>query len=162
VKTLGERLEAVIAEPVPGRIGTEEGHPMGEESAAIGAEEAAGAPTVPLERRAQPRIGVAPPAGAFVLLPFPDTEEEECEAPIRDISYGGVSFRLAGAFRQIDEGWVGRARLRFGARIISGNLLVVHVAPDAESGTVCGAMFFAASKDDRRTLRAVLSELGQS
>ena len=135
---------------------------MGEESEAIGAEEAAGAPAVPSERRAQPRIGVAPPAGAFVLLRYPDPEGAECAAPICDISYGGVAFRPAGALEGIDEGWVGRARLRFGTRIIGGNLLVVHVARDAKPGAVCGAMFFAASRDDRRTLRAVLFELGQS
>ncbi len=132
---------------------------MGDESRAIGPGEAV---AVPNERRAQPRLGLALPADTCVLLPTPGAEGEECAAPIRDISYGGLSFRVTAATPWIEEGWVGRARLRFGGRVIGGNLLVVHVAADAESGTVCGAMFFAASKDDRMTLREVLSELGRS
>jgi hypothetical protein len=116
----------------------------------------------PFERRVQPRVRVSCPADACVLLPSPEEGGRESAAPIRDISHGGVSFRLTDSLPAIEEGWTGPARLRFGSRVVRGNLLVVREIVEAGPGKAFGAMFFAAAAEDRRILREILSELGAS
>lgn len=113
------------------------------------------------EQRVQPRLSVHDPADSEVLFAFPGPDGQECAAPIRDVSYGGVSFRLTPALLGIESGWTSVARLRFGTRVVHGHMLVVHVGPNPQDGSICGAMFFATSPEDRRTLRAVMSELGE-
>jgi c-di-GMP-binding flagellar brake protein YcgR len=77
-----------------------------------------------------------------------------------EISDGGVGFRLEGGRPTIEIGTViAGAAIQIGKVRIEGALRIMHVTPDPEDGTICGAAFTPASPADERTMSQLLDAL---
>ena len=77
-----------------------------------------------------------------------------------EISDGGVGFRLEGGRPSIEIGTViDGGAIQVGKVRINGAFRVMHVTPDSEEGTICGAAFTPASPGDERTMSQLLDAL---
>jgi hypothetical protein len=77
-----------------------------------------------------------------------------------EISDGGVGFRLENDRPSVQIGTlIEGGAIQVGKIRISGSLRIMHVSPDPEGGTICGAAFTPATKGDERTMSQLLDAL---
>ncbi len=111
-------------------------------------------------RRRHPRIQVGPGDEARVEFGWPGPTGHPCSMEIRDISAGGVSFRLAHDLPGLEVGdSIRRVRLTVRGREILCDLLVMHLTPDNTKGSVCGAFIYPRDDEDILGLQQLVAEL---
>ena len=112
-------------------------------------------------RRGHTRHRFLPDAGAQVTFPYPGPLGERFAMPLNDLSASGVAFTLTMELPALEPGrTIGPALLEFGEHRIRADLLVMHLTPDAGSGSVCGALLYPSRDRDLRTLQAFFESLG--
>jgi hypothetical protein len=83
-----------------------------------------------------------------------------CRMPLRDLSTSGTSFRLSHDLPGLEFGRTVRyVTLTMNRRTVYGDMLVMHLTPDASEGSVCGVLFYPATDKDVVTWREALVEL---
>jgi hypothetical protein len=101
-----------------------------------------------------------PEAEAIIEFDYPRPGEHRCEMPLRDLSNAGISFVLTHELPGIAIGETLREiALRVNGRVICGDVLICHLTPGGEPGTVCGGLFYPASDPDLLQLQDLLDEL---
>ena len=111
-------------------------------------------------RRGHPRYALDPLGDGTLELGYPRPDGFRYIVPLRDISRGGLSFVLRHDLSGLEVGdSIDRVSIRVGRREVRGDLLVMHLTPGTETGSVCGAFFYPENDEDILTLRAILDEL---
>ena len=79
---------------------------------------------------------------------------------LRDLSQSGLSFVLSHELPGLSIGdSIDHVHVRVDGRQIRGDLLIMHLSPDASGGSVCGALFYPLEDEDVLTLREVIRAL---
>ena len=95
---------------------------------------------------------------ACVELSTPNRTGERCRLPLTDISISGLSFIIGDELPGIENGSdLSNAVIYLGACEIHGDLVVMHLTPQTDTRTICGALFYAASDEDLLKLRSAVS-----
>jgi hypothetical protein len=108
-------------------------------------------------RRRVLRYPISASAEATVEIPCPGSEQRQTFALV-DVSGAGVSFALDGDTGGIElGGTLPAASIRIGECRLAGDLLVMHLTPDASGRLVCGALFYPAEDSDLVKLKSLIS-----
>ncbi len=111
-------------------------------------------------RRRHPRIQMTPGDEARVEFGWPGPTGHPCSMEMKDISSGGVSFRLAHDLPGLEVGdSIRRVTLKVRGREIRCDLLVMHLTPDHTKGSVCGAFIYPRDDEDILALQDLVAEL---
>jgi hypothetical protein len=111
-------------------------------------------------RRGHRRFALPEEAHATVEFDHPYPGGHHCSMRMRDLSASGISFHLAHDLPGIEVGdGIDRVVLRIEGYEIRGDLLVMHLTPDATRGSVCGALFYPRGDRNLRALQALVVEL---
>jgi hypothetical protein len=74
------------------------------------------------------------------------------------VSISGISFGLTESLTGLDAGsQLSQVKLILGDCEIRGELLIMHVTPEPESGIVCGALFYPANDEELLKLKGVIA-----
>jgi len=91
---------------------------------------------------------------------FPDARGQLCRMPLRDLSSAGLSMTLVHELPGLEAGsCLEGATVFVGDRRVRGDLLAMHVTPEARPGAICGALFYPLEDRDILELRSVLATL---
>ena len=111
-------------------------------------------------RRGHPRYALDPLGDGTLEFGYPRPDGFRYIVPLRDISRGGLSFVLRHDLSGLEVGdSIDRVSIRVGRREVRGDLLVMHLAPGAYTGSLCGALLYPGGDGDILALRAILEEL---
>lgn len=111
-------------------------------------------------RRRHNRFPLDPGDGGRVEFRFPDPSGHPCSMPLRDVSSAGLSMTLVHELPGLETGSnLDRVTVTVGERKVEGDLLVMHVTPEAVEGAVCGALFYPRHDRDILELRGLIEEL---
>jgi hypothetical protein len=114
--------------------------------------------TTTANRRKSRRHSARGSEEAFVELAWPERGSERRRLPLVDISISGLSFAIGDELPGIENGsCIPHALIRFGDCEIRGELVVMHLTPQTETRTICGALFYAASDQDLLMYRSVVA-----
>jgi hypothetical protein len=95
---------------------------------------------------------------ACVEVTYPDSASRNVRLPLVDISISGLSFVMTEELPAIDSGTnIPDIVIRLGECEIHGELVVMHMTPDGDDRTICGALFFAATDEDLMKLRSAIA-----
>jgi hypothetical protein len=95
---------------------------------------------------------------ACVELSTPHRRDERCRLPLMDISVSGLSFVIGDELPDIENGSdLSDAVIHLGECQIRGDLVVMHLTPQTDTRTICGALFYAASDSDLIKLRSAVA-----
>lgn len=95
---------------------------------------------------------------AYVELALQDYSGEPHRLPILDISVSGLSFSVGDELSGLENGLtLPDVVVRLGDCEIHGELVVMHLTPQTETRTTCGALFYAASDEDLIKLRSAVA-----
>jgi hypothetical protein len=95
---------------------------------------------------------------AYVELALPNRTDERCRLPLLDISISGLSFSIGDELPGIENGSsLLEAVIHIGDCEVHGDLVVMHLTPQTETRTICGALFYAASDQDILKLRSAVA-----
>ena len=111
-------------------------------------------------RRRQSRFAVKPPKQAMIRFTYPGTDGDDQRLLVTNVSASGISFAVEGdqGISPLEEGTtLEEVELQIGGCNIDGDLLVMHVTHGADSGYVCGALFYPASDTDLVKLKSVVA-----
>ncbi len=111
-------------------------------------------------RRRQRRYSIGRGKPAEVTFDYPHPGGPQRRLPLLNVSRSGISFALAGNddLALIEPGTrLETVVLNVGDCEIHGEMLVMHVTPDALSQAMCGALFYPASDVDLIKLRSVVA-----
>jgi c-di-GMP-binding flagellar brake protein YcgR len=98
---------------------------------------------------------------AFVEITYPDSVARNLRLPLVDISISGLSFVLTEELPAIENGTnITDIVVRLGDCEIRGELVVMHLTPQTETRTICGALFYAASDQDLLKYRSAVAGMG--
>ena len=108
-------------------------------------------------RRRHARHRFSENAEASVEFGYPNPQSRRCSMRIRDISPSGLSFVLSHELPGLEVGTCIRgASVRVEGHAFHGDLLVMHVTPSNDPGSICGVLFYPASDEDLDRLNAAL------
>ncbi len=111
------------------------------------------------DRRKRPRYGL----DGSLEFDWPRRGEHRVSMPLRDISHAGLSFLLAIDLPGMEVGRnLDRGCICVGDRKVRGELVVIHLTPDASPGSICGAAFYPSSDRDILQLRELIEELREA
>lgn len=111
-------------------------------------------------RRKYPRFSLTASYAGTIEFGFPGPEGTPCCMDLLDLSRGGISFILAHELPGLEAGEsIDGARVQLGGHTVHGDIVVMHLTPDATRGDVCGALFFPSQDEDILALRALLAML---
>ncbi len=111
-------------------------------------------------RRGHRRYALSPGAEATVEFGYPEPDGYACAMALKDLSASGLSVTLAHELPGLEPGRaIAGATVRVRGRAFRGDLLVMHLTPDATPGSVFGALFFPASDGDLLVLRETVAAL---
>jgi len=111
-------------------------------------------------RREHSRLLLPDGVPGNVAFDYPAPGGEPCVMRLRDISRCGLSFVLSRELPGLEVGrTVDRITIRVGDREIRGEVLVMHLTPDASPGSLCGVLFYPAGDEDVLAVRATLADL---
>ena len=106
---------------------------------------------------------VLEPGAAWIEFAYPAPGGFGLRMQLRDISASGVSFVLSHSLPSLDIGrGIERASLDLGRRKIHGDLLVMHLTPDATRGSICGALFYPRGDANILAIQSIVADLGAS
>lgn len=111
-------------------------------------------------RRRQSRFSVKDTTQATLRFTYPGTKGDEHRMAVVNVSASGISFKVEAdqGIARLDEGMaLDEVELRIGDCTMRGDLLVMHVTQSADSGYVCGALFYPASDTDLVKLKSVVA-----
>jgi len=95
---------------------------------------------------------------ACVELSTPNRIGERFRLPLIDVSISGLSFAIGDELPGIENGTdLSDAVIHLGECAIHGDLVVMHLTPQTDTRTICGALFYAASDEDLLKLRSAVS-----
>jgi hypothetical protein len=95
---------------------------------------------------------------AFVEITYPDSVARNLRLPLIDISISGLSFIMTEELPAIENGTnITDTVIRLGDCEIRGELVVMHVTPQSDNRTICGALFYTATDDDLMKLRSAIA-----
>jgi len=117
-------------------------------------------PTKTQNRRIQTRFAVKATTQATVRFTHPGTKGDDQLLSVVNVSASGISFEVEAdqGMQQLGEGTtLEEVQLQIGGCTMSGELLVMHVTTAADSGYVCGALFYPASDTDLIKLKSVVA-----
>ncbi|NJN64012.1 MAG: hypothetical protein HC882_03470 [Acidobacteria bacterium] len=99
--------------------------------------------SITTSRRVHPRYSMDAGTSASVEFVFPFPGGHHCSMKLRDISASGLSFMLDRPMPGLEAGdSIDRVTVRVGELHLHGDLLVMHLTPDASPGSACGALFY--------------------
>lgn len=111
-------------------------------------------------RRRYPRFPLEEATGSRIEFEFPRPGCGWLCMRLRDLSQSGLSFVLSHELPGLSVGdSLDGVQIRVDGRQIRGDLLVMHLSPDASAGSVCGALFYPIEDEDVLTLREVIRAL---
>jgi hypothetical protein len=109
-------------------------------------------------RRKSKRHSAKDSEEAYVELAVQDRNGDRCRLPLMDISISGLSFAIGDELPGIDSGaTLPDVVIHLGACEIRGELVVMHLTPQSETRTVCGALFYATDDQDLIKLRSAVA-----
>jgi len=95
---------------------------------------------------------------ACVELSTPNRTGERLRLSLVDISISGLSFVVGDELPGIEDGSdLSDAVIHLGECQIRGDLVVMHLTPQTDTRTLCGALFYAASDEDLLKLRSAVA-----
>ena len=113
--------------------------------------------TTAKNRRGHTRHPIPPDAEASVEF---ESGGRSHRLKVLNLSASGLSFAFAAAaeLHGLEEGeGLGEAVVRVGNCVLRGELLVMHVTGCADSGYVCGALFYPATDTDLVKLKSMIT-----
>jgi hypothetical protein len=116
--------------------------------------------TVTRSRRRQRRYAVTDQKTTCLEFELPGRPGRPVRLPVTNLSASGVSFSLddVAELGGLEEGTsVPGAVVRIGECIVRGDLLIMHVSPDARGGSICGALLYPATETDLVKLKGVIA-----
>jgi hypothetical protein len=117
-------------------------------------------PTITKNRRRHARHEVSPDITASVEFDYPRPNGRSYRLRIVNISPSGLSFSMKkeDGLTTLDEGAsLPDTVVHLGDCRIRGELLVMHVTPDADSRYLCGALFYPATDTELVKLKSVIA-----
>ena len=91
---------------------------------------------------------------------YPEPGGFDCNMELRDLSSGGISFRLSHELLGLEFGrTIKYATLNLNGRKVHGDLLVMHLTPDNQEGASCGMLFYPSTDHDTVKWRESLADL---
>lgn len=115
---------------------------------------------VRVDRRSIDRHRLPEDSGAHVVLQDPGRRGLDGLLALRDVSFSGLSVILDREMPGLEVGDCLRGvEVRAMGRTFRGELLVMHLTPDASQGSVCGGFFYPSTDDDLLELRALVLAL---
>jgi hypothetical protein len=111
-------------------------------------------------RRIQTRFAVKATTQATVRFTHPGTKGDDQLLSVVNVSASGISFQVEAdqGMHELEEGTtLEEVQLQIGGCMMSGDLLVMYVTRAADSGYVCGALFYPASDTDLVKLKSVVA-----
>ena len=109
-------------------------------------------------RRKQRRHATLGANQISIELTWPQSSEKRHQFSLADVSISGLSFAFEAELHVIQSGpSISDAVMRLGDCEIRGDLVVMHVTPQSENRTVCGALFYAATDEDLVKWRAAMA-----
>lgn len=116
--------------------------------------------TWPACRRTHPRFPLEPERAARVEFEFPKPGCGWSDMPLRDVSQAGLSFVLTHELPGLTVGdCIAQVQVHVDGRLIRGDLLVMHLSPNASAGAVCGALFYPVEDADVLSMRDLVRVL---
>ena len=114
-------------------------------------------------KRSSRRFPLPEDAQARVDFVYPYPKGHHCSMQLRDISASGLSFFLRHDLPGLDVGdSIDRVSVDIEGYDLRGDLLVMHLTPDASEGSVCGALFYPRGDRNLRALHALVTELEEN
>ncbi len=111
-------------------------------------------------RRRTDRYTLPVQSGAQISFGYPWPGGYRCSMRLRDVSSSGVSFVLGLEFPGLEVGQpIEQAAITVGDFTVIGDLVVMHLTPDAGAGSVCGALFLPDGDENVLALRDLLQTL---
>ncbi len=114
-------------------------------------------------RRHHQRYSIGRVEADYVEFEFPHVNGRPYRLPLVNISMAGISFALSDhdELALLDPGtMISPAVVRLDACEIRGDMVLMHLTPDAHSHGLCGALFYPASDTDLIKLRSVIAGMG--
>lgn len=109
-------------------------------------------------RRQTRRYSLVGNKKAWIELDFPSPTGRRYRFSLLDVSISGFSFHVAEPLDGLEEGTkLAPVKLTLGDCEIRGELLVMHVTSEPESGIVCGALFYPANDEELLKLKGVIA-----
>jgi hypothetical protein len=106
---------------------------------------------------------VLEPGSAWVEFAYPAPGGFGLRMQLRDISASGISFVLTHSLPSLEIGRsIDRASIEVGRRKLHGDLLVMHLTPDASQGSVCGALFYPRGDANILAVQDLVANLEQA
>jgi hypothetical protein len=95
---------------------------------------------------------------ACVEVNYPDCANRNVRLPLVDISISGLSFVMTEELPALENGSnLTDVVVRLGDCEIHGELVVMHMTPQSDARTICGALFFTATDQDLLKLRSAVA-----
>lgn len=111
-------------------------------------------------RRHHQRYSIGRAEADYVEFEFPGVNGRSYRLPLVNISKSGISFALAGhdELALLDPGtMIAEVVVRLGDCTICGDMVLMHLTPDAHSRGLCGALFYPSTDTDLIKLRSVIA-----
>ena len=109
--------------------------------------------------RRDERLRMSPDLKARVEFDFPAGKRWRLQ--IVDLSVAGLAFALDQGRPQMEGGSrLSDVQVHVGDTELCGDLVVLHVTRDADSRTVCGALFHPSSEDQQIRLKQIIEGVG--
>ena len=114
----------------------------------------------PVICRRRDRRYVLEPGTSWIEFAYPVPGGHPCRMALRDISEGGLSFVLALELPGLRVGRsIARAHVEVAGDRVYGDVLVMHLTPDAGPGSICGALFFPRGDENIVGLQKLIAHL---
>ncbi len=111
-------------------------------------------------RRSSSRIALDSLYDAVIEFGYPTPGGHPCSMPLKEISPSGLSFMLAHELPGIEVGRaLERVKLKINGHTVRGDLVVMHLTPDENPGSVCGGLFHPWRDSDILNLEKLIQEL---
>ena len=111
-------------------------------------------------RRRVRRYALPPHLEACVEFGYPTPRAHRCRLKVNDVSPSGLSFTMAHELPGLEIGSeIGRATLRAGKHVVHGDLVVIHLTPEASVGAICGTILYPRTDADIVKLKSLIAAL---
>lgn len=115
---------------------------------------------LPRSRRTLDRHRVPDSLTSSAEFHWPGRKGEIFHARLRDVSFAGLSLQVTEQLPGLEIGECLRnLQVTFDGIRLRGELLLMHITPLSESGSVCGGLFYPAGDADVLALRKVVRRL---
>ena len=111
-------------------------------------------------RRKQRRYTIVRDSDAIIAFEYPCPNGRPYKLPLINVSKSGLSFALddRDELAMLDAGTrIEDVVVTIGDCAIDGEMVLMHLTPDASSKALCGALFYPTSDDDLIKLRSLVA-----